>query len=534
MRLKNIRSLLIQMPVVSGSSWSPKRVSGLKLWLDASAILGADADPVTTWADKSGNAHDASEATHPPILKLNIVNGKPVVRFDGAAQYLTILHHADLNLTAPFHIFAVVITDAVSGTYLWWASKASAWQLNRYAAKINFSTTGKKDYTSTLSWMEASAVKLQEVLFDASYDVTHYVNGWAKETIAGAADPTTNTNAVLLGKNSTTCWDGDIAEILIYSGTLSAANRARIVNYLAAKYGIYISAADVDQAIASRAAAPLTTPTHDGHGETVQPDVAYNAAGWNGYKYWMMCTSYPTDDRTEALELLASNDGDTWEAPAGLTNPVLGEPAPAGFEHADPCLFFSPDGLTLNCVYYYRNGIVEDALRLTTSTDGVNWTAPVTILTASGGEILRSPSVAWDGAQYILWTCETTAGKFRRRTCATLTGTWSDAVDCVFKMTYGSPEAGLTFHGHVKISGGVYYGFYTNATNGYLLSSADGVTWQVPRGRTLAAGSGTWDTYIYSCSILKLVSGFDLFYSGRTGDAAPVYHIGRTTITGIA
>lgn len=526
----------------------PRLIPGLKLWLDANRIPGADDNSVTTWSDQSGNVHHATEATNPPIFKTNIVNGKPVVRFNGTTQFLTMTNHADFNLAAPWHLFVVRAPTGVGGTSVNLMYKSGAWSFQRDGEKMKFGETAIQNYITVKAQIESGGFKIEEYSMNDAFSVLFYLNGWLKETITGVSNPTVTANNVLIGKGGT-FWAGDLAEVLFYSGTLSAANRWLIINYLKNKYGIYVSANDVDLATAINDVVPLTSPTHDGHGETVQPDVVYVDAGWNGYKYWMAFTSWPTDDRIESTDLIASNDGDSWEVPDGLTNPIPSEP-PANYDYADPCLFFSPDGLTLHLVYmvYHIPGTNPDQLALISSTDGVNWSAPIIILTSSGVEPLTSPSVIWDGSQYVLYTCDATTDprSLKRWTAPSLTGSWSSPINCTFVRDYGdygyptiaASHPDFPYHGHVKYSGGVYYGIYTDRDDAFLISSHDGVTWQFIRYNgyfpvTLANGVGTWDAEIYSCSLLKLSSGFDLFYSGDDKADPAVFHIGRTTITGI-
>ncbi|GAI04875.1 unnamed protein product, partial [marine sediment metagenome] len=58
------------------------------LWLRADDLSYSDNDPVSTWTDTSGNNYDATQAgTNRPFYKDNIVNGKPIVRFDGTEDY---------------------------------------------------------------------------------------------------------------------------------------------------------------------------------------------------------------------------------------------------------------------------------------------------------------------------------------------------------------------------------------------------------------------------------------------------------------
>ena len=58
----------------------------LQLWLKADAGVTADASGgVTAWADQSGQANHAAQpnATQAPKLVENVLNGKPVLRFEG-------------------------------------------------------------------------------------------------------------------------------------------------------------------------------------------------------------------------------------------------------------------------------------------------------------------------------------------------------------------------------------------------------------------------------------------------------------------
>jgi len=52
------------------------------------------------------------------------------------------------------------------------------------------------------------------------------------------------------------------------------------------------------------------TPTYDGSGQVVNPDVVYFPSGWHGYKYWLAMTPYPnSNDDYENPSILVSNDG---------------------------------------------------------------------------------------------------------------------------------------------------------------------------------------------------------------------------------
>jgi hypothetical protein len=77
--------------LLSGGVWTPKKLGGLVLWLDASKITGLnDGDVVTQWDDASGLENHATQSTtsRKPLYKINIINGRPVVRSDGVDDCL--------------------------------------------------------------------------------------------------------------------------------------------------------------------------------------------------------------------------------------------------------------------------------------------------------------------------------------------------------------------------------------------------------------------------------------------------------------
>ena len=61
------------------------------LWYRADAIQGlSDGASVATWSDSSGNGNNATQASsgNRPVWKQNVLNGYPVVRFNGTNSSL--------------------------------------------------------------------------------------------------------------------------------------------------------------------------------------------------------------------------------------------------------------------------------------------------------------------------------------------------------------------------------------------------------------------------------------------------------------
>src|SRR5262249_43111187 len=72
---------------------------------------------------------------------------------------------------------------------------------------------------------------------------------------------------------------------------------------------------------------PQVTPTYDGSGQAVHPDVVSFPNAWHGYR----CSSAVPqsrggNDRSATPSILASTNGSTWAVPAGVANPLVPTP----------------------------------------------------------------------------------------------------------------------------------------------------------------------------------------------------------------
>ena len=78
-----------------GFTWThePDSLSGLSLWLKADSITGvADGGTINSWNDSSGNDNHAVQASVGlrATYRANVINGNPVVRFDGLDDYFSL------------------------------------------------------------------------------------------------------------------------------------------------------------------------------------------------------------------------------------------------------------------------------------------------------------------------------------------------------------------------------------------------------------------------------------------------------------
>lgn len=292
----------------------------------------------------------------------------------------------------------------------------------------------------------------------------------------------------------------------------------------------------------------LTIPTHEGSGEATHPSVLYFANGWNGYKYWMAHTPYPGGDEAhEDPNIVVSDDGENWQVPEGLTNPIADAPGKPGPHNSDTQLVMGPDG-AMWMTYRMVDRPNGDLTRIfeVRSTNGVDWSDPVEIWTAKPGTSeagFLSQALVWTGTTWRLYGIRNAvSGKNRLAYYETTdenptaASSWA-LVDCSI------PGAGYGrnfWHVDVLIYDGEYLGIMQDMSRVgldgdiYFMRSADGQTWE--RSMTpLVDKIGNRHTAIYKTGFVPSGSGasltLDLFYPGWVITPAQRWGIFRTTAT---
>ena len=232
----------------------PTDITTLKLWLKANAIVGLnDGDVVTTWSDASGNGNDAIQSTvaKKPIYKTNIVNGLPVVRFDGTDDYFSNTLIAPLPWTSEDEYTAIIVIAFHTPV----GSAAETVFFNGYdngcvyyktSAPPGYRVTGwgiptgmQGVYKSSMGIVTANTFEVITISRDRNKYVHLYKNGvnYIKYYTTVPLDPTTD---YYIGCRHATHWflDGDVAEILYFQDFLGDYDRTFIENYLKLKYGL--------------------------------------------------------------------------------------------------------------------------------------------------------------------------------------------------------------------------------------------------------------------------------------------------------
>lgn len=294
---------------------------------------------------------------------------------------------------------------------------------------------------------------------------------------------------------------------------------------------------DPTQVYAAHATSVCVTPTYDGSGQTVEPCVKYFPLGWNGFKYWMAVSAFPGGASTyENPSILCSNDGDTWQVPSGLTNPI-DQPGVAGQAYVDASLVMVDE--TMWCVYNMGPFYAKY------STDGVTWSArqTLTLDVVHGG---AGPSIVRRGDSYYLWfTDQSGVGSpwIKRLYISTtgMSGTFVYQGDCTFDAIPGRDlwEQNMILVGDQFVSA---WEMCAAGTTGaqcllHLATSDDGLAWDLNPAPLLGLGptGGIDDYQIYRSTIVPLDGRngelFDLWYGAAAGsNTSSTWHVARTTV----
>lgn len=218
--------------------FTPASAPNLIFWVKADQITGlSDGDPVSTWEDQSGNGFDATQSgSNRPTYKTGILNSLPVVRFlRSSVQTMT----APIGVQAqPYTLFIVVKFTNFGATNMYALDGGNQ---NGGIVYNGVGTTAFGLYAGG-SVLSISATNTNWNYVGAVYNGASTIfslNG--TESSPGNPGTSSITNLTIGepgGVSSGAELDGDIAEIIYYSGIVSSGDRILINGYLAAKYGL--------------------------------------------------------------------------------------------------------------------------------------------------------------------------------------------------------------------------------------------------------------------------------------------------------
>lgn len=239
----------------------PGTVPGLKFWIAADAVETADLRVaggnrfLRRWADKSGqnNHWTQNSDTAQPLLIANAVNGKAVVRFDGANDVMNLSSSLATNSFTLITVFRTTVTHEVDGEsgggvggvtgQKWLFGPGHGGDLNG-GSGVSVGINGISAYEHGSSYMPALAVHRGAVtgfnvltLSYASKRPSLFLQGGnVRDGVLSSRAQVTATTQI--GAGDYGAFNGDVAEALLYNRTLTEAERAGVEKYLSLKYSI--------------------------------------------------------------------------------------------------------------------------------------------------------------------------------------------------------------------------------------------------------------------------------------------------------
>jgi hypothetical protein len=244
----------------TASGFDPRRIAGLALWLDAAdaSTIGntsggpggiSNNSPVRYWGDKSGGGRHATssgaDAAVPTYVSAGI-NGIPALSFDGSPD--TLDGAWSLTLTGQTVVMVGTIrSGGTNGGRLWTQSDASgdASTSGHYIPLLRDGTNNAFSSYASTGFRAVVSVSLSTPLLMISRhtgsEIQNSLNNGASQTYGHTLNKTFTRYRMGADFASSGRHDGNIAEVLVYSRSVSDTERNALARYLGRKWGITVS-----------------------------------------------------------------------------------------------------------------------------------------------------------------------------------------------------------------------------------------------------------------------------------------------------
>ena len=204
---------------------------------DCSTIaVSAGGDSVGCWKDLSGNNNHVVQAMggiEPSYDVANLVNGNAVIDFVGTDNLATATS-TEPSITGASTIFVVAKRDAVTdGNFLYdGVATSHGNSVESGAHRISAGTNLDVGAATT-------AVSIHSTIFSGAL-TEHYVNGDLQGVAGDAGSNSLGGFTIGADMSSANGLDGQVAEVLVYDGELTDAERHAVESYLSNKWGISV------------------------------------------------------------------------------------------------------------------------------------------------------------------------------------------------------------------------------------------------------------------------------------------------------
>ncbi|NLE38338.1 MAG: hypothetical protein GX621_09975, partial [Pirellulaceae bacterium] len=243
-------------------AFDPRRLPGLRLWLNADAgVLRGPDDRVTEVIDLVGHSNATAENPEQPAAESRprwhsgMINDRPTLVFEGR-EYIQLPSKSDLDFQEE-SLSIFVVGNASGGTQYFLSSRAEGEHKDPRGFRFTSSPKGGLRYQAAGVTVAQPCDMTQHAVFSVIHDrrtpgdntVTLFRNGRqlgpvvkvANSDISNAFPLTIGANLEAINKYPTATQNylrGDLGEILIFDRVLTPSQRAMVEGYLIRKYGL--------------------------------------------------------------------------------------------------------------------------------------------------------------------------------------------------------------------------------------------------------------------------------------------------------
>ncbi|MBK8658849.1 MAG: PKD domain-containing protein [Bacteroidetes bacterium] len=298
------------------SQFAPTEIANLSLWLRADSLVTKDANNfVSAWGNCTGSGTNLNQVTPnlQPLWSGNIINGNPVIRFDGANDFLNAGDNFDIGTGGRTLFVVAKSNNLTAGTFV--AKSLASGVPNRFALRYNSNGVDLLYQDNLQQSINSNPAPSGFTIFSNivnrnSQQVKLFKNSsQIGVTLSGIQNTAYNFNSTyrfLIGayNNATDAGEinflnGDIAEIIMYDTALPDSSRNRVEQYLRLKYAAQIDLGpDISQAYGF-CGVPLTAPTGFSNYQWSNGASGISTTVNRPGKYWINATDafgYTTSD----------------------------------------------------------------------------------------------------------------------------------------------------------------------------------------------------------------------------------------------
>jgi prepilin-type N-terminal cleavage/methylation domain-containing protein len=249
MRLTSARTLTQSSPVAG--------IRNLVLWLETTSeksfddLEAQDATAVTNWYDINPQSiqknNGTSSGTTRPLYTDNVLNGLPVLRFDGVNDAFNLPDGTIPYNDSQYSVFVVSKITATCDCIILTSGTMGTTNISNGFRYMPTNRLRHWWWNNDIDATAGSVLPNQFYVLEFHYNQATrsiYINGTNNITAVPAPMPRTsgsNNNAIGLAVAGGIYLAGDIAEIIIFDRALKLEERDAVAKYLGKKWGIKVS-----------------------------------------------------------------------------------------------------------------------------------------------------------------------------------------------------------------------------------------------------------------------------------------------------